>query len=58
MKLLLQELEKSIRLIEGKVDLRLNNGARVIALAIRTSYFILSNGPILELYNYYFVPVF
>ena len=29
-----------------------------VTLAIRTSYFILSNGPILELYNYYFVPVF
>jgi len=62
----MQELKKSRRLVEGKVNLRLSNEVRVVALAVKTSYaltvetsyFVLPNGLILELYNCYFVPVF
>jgi hypothetical protein len=62
----MQELKKNRRLVEGKVNLRLSNEVRVVALAVKTSYalavetsyFVLPNGLILELYNCYFVPVF
>ena len=40
------------------MDLRLGNEAMVVALVVRTSYFILSNRLILELYNCYFISVF
>ena len=40
------------------MNLRLNNEPRVAALAIETSYFVLSNGMILELYNCHFILVF
>jgi hypothetical protein len=40
------------------VDLQLSNEARVAALAVGTSYFVLSNELILELYNCYFVSIF
>jgi len=62
----MQELKKNRRLVEGKVNLRLSNEVRVVALAVKTSYalavetsyFGLPNRLILELYNCYFVPVF
>ena len=48
------------------MDLQLSNEVKVVALAIRTSYalivgtsyLVLRNELILELYNCYFVPVF
>jgi hypothetical protein len=40
------------------MDIRLNNEAKVVALAVGTSYFILPYGLILELYNCYFVSLF
>jgi hypothetical protein len=40
------------------VDLRLSNEARVVALVVGTSYFILPNGLVLELYNCYFFQYF
>jgi hypothetical protein len=52
------ELKKSRRFVEGKVNLQLSNEVRVDALAVGTSYFVLPNRLILELYNCYFVPVF
>jgi hypothetical protein len=57
-KLLLQELRKSRRLVEGKVNLRLSNEARVVALVVGTNYFVLLNRLILELYDCYLIPVF
>jgi hypothetical protein len=57
-KLLLQELRKSRRLVEGKVNLRLSNEARVVALAVGTNYFVLLSRLILELYDCYLIPVF
>jgi hypothetical protein len=40
MKLILQEQKKkSRRLVEGKVNLKLSNEAKVTALAVGTSYF-------------------
>jgi hypothetical protein len=57
-KLLLQELRKSRRLVEGKVNLRLSNEARVVALVVGTNYFVLLSRLILELYDCYLIPVF
>jgi len=62
----MQELKKITRLVEGKVDQWLSNEVRFVALAlgisyalvVGTSYFVLLNGLILELYNFYFVPIF
>ena len=54
----MQELKKSRRIVKSKMNLRLNNEPRVAALAIETSYFVLSNGMILELYNCHFILVF
>ena len=62
----MQELKKIKRLVEGRVDLWLSNEVKVVALAlgtsyvlvVGTSYFVLLNGLILELYNFYFVPIF
>jgi len=70
----MQELKKIRRLVEGRVDLWLSNEVKVVALAlgtsyvlvvgtsyvlvVGTSYFVLLNGLILELYNFYFVPIF
>jgi hypothetical protein len=54
----MQELKKSRRLVEDKVDLRFSNEAMVAALVVGTSYFVLLKQMILELYNCYFVLVF
>jgi hypothetical protein len=54
----MRELKKSKRLVEKKMDIRLSNEARVVALVVRTSYFVLPNRLILELYNCHFLPVF
>jgi hypothetical protein len=54
----MKELKKSWRLVERKVDLQLSNEAIVVALVVGTSYFVLPNELILELYNFYFVLVF
>ena len=40
------------------MDLRVGNGAKVVALTVETYYFTLSNGFILELDTFYFVLVF
>ena len=40
------------------MNLQLSNEARIVALAVRTSYFVFHNRMILEPYNYYFVLVF
>jgi len=45
------------RLNKGEVDLRVINGARVVALVMWTYYFTLSSGLILELDNCYFALV-
>jgi len=39
------------------MDLRVGNGAKVVALTVETYYFTLSNGFILELDTFYFVLV-
>jgi len=54
----MQELKKSRRLVEDKIDLRFSNEAMVAALVVGTSYFVLLKQMILELNNYYFVLVF
>jgi hypothetical protein len=52
-----QELKKYRRLLKGEVDLRVSNGARVAALAVRTYNLTLPSRMLLELDNFYFVPV-
>jgi hypothetical protein len=62
----MQELRKNKRLVEGKVNLRLTSEARVVvlvvgtsyALVVETSYFVLPNELILELYNCYLFEYF
>ena len=41
--------------MKGKVDLRVGNGARVVALAIGTYYLTLPSGLVLQLFNCYYV---
>jgi len=52
-----QELKKDKRLLKGEVDLHVGNGARVAALAVRTYNLTLPSRMLLELDNFYFVPV-
>jgi hypothetical protein len=52
-----QELKKYRRLLKGEVELRVSNGARVAALAVRTYNLTLPSRMLLELDNFYFVPV-
>jgi hypothetical protein len=52
-----QELKKDRRLLKGEVDLHVGNGARVAALAVRTYNLTLPSRMLLELDNFYFVPV-
>ena len=51
-----QGLKKSRSLAKGEVDLRVDNGARVTALAMGTYYLSLPSGLVLELDNCYYVP--
>ena len=51
-----QGLKNNISLAKGEVDLRVGNGARVVALAIGTYYLSLPLGLVLELDNCYYVP--
>ena len=48
----LQGLKRSRILGKGEVDLRVGNGARVVALAVRTYDITLSSGLVLSLKNY------
>ena len=51
-----QGLKKSRQLKKGEVDLRVGNGARVVALAVGTYQLVLPNGLLLELNNCFYVP--
>ena len=50
----MQGLKNSRSLAKGEVDLRVGNGARVIALAVGTYYLSLPSGQVLELANCYY----
>ena len=52
----MQGLRTNRRLNKGKSNLRVGNGARVVALAIGTYILTLSSGLILSLENCYYVP--
>ncbi|KAK8680980.1 hypothetical protein V6N13_053388 [Hibiscus sabdariffa] len=52
----LQGLYMRRNLAKGDVDLRVGNGARVVALAVGTYVLSLPSGLILNLENFYFVP--
>ncbi|KAK8669752.1 hypothetical protein V6N13_107176 [Hibiscus sabdariffa] len=52
-----QGLHMGRNLAKGDVDLRVGNGARVAALAVGTYVLSLPSGLVLNLENYYFVPV-
>ena len=41
---------------KGEVDLRVGNGAKVVALAVGTYVLTLPSGLIIQLENYYYVP--
>jgi len=51
------KLKKSKRLNKDKVDLKVGNGVKVVALVVGTYYFSLSSGLILQLNNCYFVSI-
>ena len=51
-----QGLKNSRLLAKGKVDLQVDNGARVATLVIGTYYLSLPSGLVLELDNCYYVP--
>ena len=51
-----QGLKNSRSLAKGEVDLRVGNGARVVALAVGTYYLLLPLGLVLEFDNCYYVP--
>lgn len=50
-----EELRRIRTLAKGEVDLRVGNGAKVVALALGTYVLTLPLGLILELNNFYFV---
>jgi len=52
----MQGLSNSRALEKGQVDLRVGNGARVVALAVGTFHLSLPSGMVLELNNCYHVP--
>jgi len=52
-----KELKRSRRLRNGKVDLNIGNGVRVVALAVKTYYLTFCNELILELDNCYIIIV-
>ena len=52
----MQGLSNSRALEKGQVDLRVGNGARVVALAVGTFHLSLPSGMVLELNNCYYVP--
>ena len=52
----MQGLKKSRKLAKGEVDLRVGNGARVVALAVGIYTLSLPSGLILDLKDCYFVP--
>ena len=53
----MEELRGSRTLAKREVDLRVGNGAKVVALAVGTYHLSLPTGLILELENYFYVPV-
>ena len=53
----MHKLKKSKRLNKDKVNLKVGNGVKVVALAGGTYYFTLSSGLILQLNNCYFVSI-
>ncbi|KAK1361293.1 CCHC-type domain-containing protein [Heracleum sosnowskyi] len=52
---IVQELQMSRTLTKGEVDLRVGNGAKVVALAVGTYHLSLPTGLILELENCFYV---
>jgi len=52
-----KELKRSRRLCNGKMDLNIGNGVRVVALVVKTYYLTFCNKLILELGNCYIVIV-
>jgi hypothetical protein len=52
-----QGLKRSRDLAKGEVDLRVGNGAKVAALAVGTYVLTLPSCLIIQLENYYYVPV-
>jgi hypothetical protein len=52
-----KELKRSRRLRNGKVDLNIGNGVKVVALAVKTYYLTFCNELILELDNCYIIIV-
>ena len=51
-----QGLQSSRSLAKGEVDLRVGNGARVVALAVEVYDLTLPNGLVFQLKNCYYVP--
>ena len=51
-----QGLKNNISLPKGEMDLRVGNGARVVALVVETYYLSLPSRLVLELDNCYYVP--
>ena len=51
-----QSLQRSRSLAKGEVDLRVGNGARVVALAVGVSDLTLPSGLVFQLKNCYYVP--
>ena len=54
----LQGLNESRKMSKGEMDLRVANGARVVALAVGTYTISLPSGLVLVLENCYYVPSF
>ena len=52
----MQRLKRSRDLAKGEVDLRVGNGAKVVALAVGTYVLTLPSGLIIQLENCYYVP--
>ena len=52
----MQGLRRTRRLAEGKIDLRVGNGARVAALSVGTYDLVLPSGLVLSLESCYYVP--